>query len=536
MKKLLCLMLTLVFAIGALAGCVGSVDDQDAELGAFQDDGSEKLEISWLGYATLAGCSEGTASEKLLEEKFNVELKPIFAENANYTDKKNALLQSGEIPDLIYELDPAHVFADARDEYLFQLQYDVIKKYAPSIFADISDRAPAAWAYSYYDGKNYGLPNLNNTHEERAVVVYRKDWLDKVGMDVPETLDDLHDVLLAFTKEDPDGNGKNDTYGYNLSSTQFQGYFDDIFGAYGVLPFDWQEVNGEIVYGGLRPETVEVLKILNNWYDEGIIYPGFVELDKGAGDLFNSNLMGYGVRYGYEDHDLPTSTLSTLKKKAPDAELVYDTLVKGPKGDYGVRSWGYPCHVVGFGANGDDAPKKITRMLKMFEAMYTDEALLSEIRFGKEGETYIVEDGKTTMRVVPTEEYSDPAVCRLAGYEFNASGPTFWTPFAPSLETTESLRTTAYNEFREKYIDLNANLKDVFYKVDIVPSAPTYIVDIRNQQMTLMSKVIKGEIAADKYIEEFTKIWNGTGGEQLLKEAREQKNILNDIYKEIGIN
>lgn len=78
-------------------------------------------------------------------------------------------------------------------------------------------------------------------------------------------------------------------------------------------------------------------------------------------------------------------------------------------------------------------------------------------------------------------------------------------------------------------------MTDVFYKVDIVPSAPTYITDLQNGQQALIAKIITGEIPADKYIEEFTKIWEGAGGPTLLAEAQEQKIITEEIYEKIGI-
>ena len=41
----------------------------------------------------------------------------------------------------------------------------------------------------------------------------RKDWLAKLGLKEPQTVDDLYTIAKAFTEQDPDGNGKKDTYG-----------------------------------------------------------------------------------------------------------------------------------------------------------------------------------------------------------------------------------------------------------------------------------------------------------------------------------
>ncbi len=531
MKKVLSIALALILAIGMLAGCGGGSGVEQADISAFVET-DEKLEISWLGYAVLPGVEEGTAPELLLEDKFNVELKPIFTESAKYTDKKNALLQSGEIPDFIYELDPMHVYADARDEYLLEIPYAAIQKYAPELFAELNEKAPSVWAYSYYEGANYGLPNLNHAHVVPKLSTYRGDWLDKLGMEVPETIDELHDVLYAFTHNDPDGNGKDDTWGYSpYSSSHYQWFFAEMFGAYGVLPFDWQEVDGKIVYGGLREECETVLATLADWYKEGLIYPAFVE-DASGSKLLKMGTVGYSPESDYSDPKLATSNLSVLKEKFPDGYFAYGKLVKGPEGLAGARSWGYPCHVVSFGNKDEKSPLKATKILQMLETMFTDDALRVEVSFGKEGEQFVHEEDRF---YVATPEYTEGAVRRQAGYDNYMSGPGFWAAIAPSDELYNSSIATGRKEWLETYGDPATVLTDAFYKVDIVPSGATYVVDLHNNEMALMAKIIKGDIPADQYIEEFTKIWEGTGGPQMLAEAEAQKDVVDEIYTKIGL-
>ena len=539
MKKVLCLVLALVLALGVLAGCGGGNVKTSAKPKDFKHT-DEKLEISWMSYATLAGCKEGTAPEKLLEKTFNVELKPIFVEGGSYQDKKSAMLAAGDIPDLIYELDPAHVFKDVEDEFLFEVQYEVIKEHAPELYASINDKAPTVWSYSYYDEKNWGLPNINHAHMDSKAPIYRKDWLEKVNKEVPTTVDELHDVLKAFVDADL---GKGATYGYTMWDGHYQYYFGEIFGAYGVLPFDWQEVNGEIVYGGLRPEVETVLGILQNWYKEGIIYPAYAEgnAEKGASKLLTASQLGYNNFYGYQLPDSPNGLYTKTRAIDPNADFVWGQPVRGPKGDYGMRGWGYPCHVVSFGAadeTGETTPKKITRILEMLEGMYTDDKLLMEVRYGKEGEQYKVDRESTTSTSAydPIGKYKeDAANRRLEGYEFSLGGPTFWSPFAPSDEMNASTFTNIYKEWAKVYQDDNAVLYDEFYKVDIIPSATEYLEVLRTEQIKLMNQIIMGQvdIKPDQFCEEFDKIWKANGGEQMLKEAKEQKSINDEIVKQL---
>ena len=556
MRKIISIILAIILALGVLAGC-SKDDDKSAtnqktkktekeetketvELDDFQI-ADEEIEISWLGYATLAGCREGTATEELLEDEFNVELDPIFLESGNYQDKKSAILASGEIPDLIYELDPAHVYKDVEDQFLYEVPYEVIKTFAPSLYDSINDKAKTVWSYSYYDGKNWGVPNINHAHMATRTAGYRQDWLDDVGMEVPTTVDELHDVLKAFMDADL---GRGDTYGYTPYGSHYQFYFSEIFGAYGVLPFDWQEVNGEIVYGGLRPEVETVLSILQDWYSEGIIYPAFAEdnidLEKSATKLFTTDQIGYVSYLPYEDIGSKTSYDKSLKKLIPNAKVTYASQVKGPNGDYGMRGWGYPCHVVSFGwtdieDNEKDAVKVAT-ILNMFEKIYTDDDLLMEIRYGKEGEQYGVDYSSTAASAfAPMNEYKDAANRRLEGYEFGASGPTFWTPFAPSDDFYEASFTNDYKDFMDTYQNENAVLVDALYKVDIVPSAAWCIEVLRTEQIKLMNQIIMGQsnVAPDEFCEEFEKIWQRNGGEQLLEEAKEQQKINEEILKQL---
>ena len=250
-----------------------------------------------------------------------------------------------------------------------------------------------------------------------------------------------------------------------------------------------------------------------------------------AGDV------GYYPESNYSDPSNPNSDLRQLQERCPGAYITYGKAIKGPNGDYGARNWGYPCHVVSFGNVDKQSPVKTTRMLTMFETLFTDEALFTEVGFGKEGEQYTYNvDSTASGAFVPTENYAEAAQRRLSGYEFNTSGPSFWMPFAPTDDFYAKTATNAYNEWKNTYGDTEGILVDVFYKVDIVPSAATYIEDLRNGQMALMSEIIMGKKPADQYIEEYTKIWNSTGGPQMMDEARQQQSVIDEIYGKIGIN
>ena len=105
----------------------------------------------------------------------------------------------------------------------------------------------------------------------------RKDWLDKLGLKEPGSLEELQAVAKAFVEEDPDRNGQNDTIGllcdqrvggiYNSNHTM-----DPIFGYYGSYPRQWlKDESGNVTYGTIAPETKEALATLRQMYSDKLI-------------------------------------------------------------------------------------------------------------------------------------------------------------------------------------------------------------------------------------------------------------------------
>ena len=103
-------------------------------------------------------------------------------------------------------------------------------------------RDEATWdLMRYTDGNIYsiGIKNPNPL----SIIAYRQDWLDKLGLEVPTTLDEYYKVATAVAKEDPDGNGVDDTFAFGGYQNVDTSWFDHIFGAYGALPNYWMLQN-----------------------------------------------------------------------------------------------------------------------------------------------------------------------------------------------------------------------------------------------------------------------------------------------------
>ena len=215
-----------------------------------------------------------------------------------YEDKLNLAIASGDIPDvMIVDAQTLEQLA-AADAIEDMTPY--IEKYAnEDILENYAQTDGAALAAATIDGKVMGIPNVQPQADAPIMAFVRQDWLDKLGLEGPKTVDDIETLARAFIEQDPDGNGADDTVGLTgtLNPVQIPSNlhgFDAIFNAYGSFPtLFYRDDSGEIVYGSVQPETKEALARLAQWYQDGIIDPEFATKDTAkANELIASNQAG----------------------------------------------------------------------------------------------------------------------------------------------------------------------------------------------------------------------------------------------------
>src|SRR5919108_1037125 len=181
-----------------------------------------KLSISHIGGGSQAG-SDQSARMRALREAFpDVEIENRWISYAAYVDKISVMAATGDLADLQF----CNAFNDVPLMMANNLLLDtgpLLQKHGKHILAATPKEA---WDSTIYDGKQYAV--AHNIYDLNVWgLFYRKDYLDRVGLRVPETLDEYAEVLRAFTTKDPDGNGRADTFGRAFfTSVKFD---DDIF-------------------------------------------------------------------------------------------------------------------------------------------------------------------------------------------------------------------------------------------------------------------------------------------------------------------
>lgn len=215
-----------------------------------------------------------------LRDDYGINIKYEFMASADdYTTKLNATVASGELLD-IGGYDSIQL-AQLKEADLLVDQDPMIEKYGSDLLKEmIYGDGGLAMDCAKVDGVQVSIPYMCDPRPE--VVFYRQDWLDKLGLEVPKTMDDVRTVAHAISTQDPDGNGVDDTFGISLSKMISAGIGSSVwfFNGYHAYPKQWiEQEDGSIVYGSTLPEMKDALTVLQQMYKDGDIDPEFITKD-----------------------------------------------------------------------------------------------------------------------------------------------------------------------------------------------------------------------------------------------------------------
>lgn len=253
-----------------------------------------------------------------------------------------------------------------------------------------------------FNGHQYGLPELPAIPKREGLVI-RKDWLDNLGLELPTTLDELFEVAKAFTEQDPDGNGQDDTYGVGgfINQSGIGNRFDFIFGAYGVpgvWKFDDPANFGLNVRDPQYPGAIAYMKKL---VDEQVIDPDWPTLSR---DEFRARWKQGQFGIMWEDFAALTnkSNYTPFDENFPDAEWIPLPAPTGPEEEayYGVYTGRGQIFAMSQRAADAGKGEAIARLL---EWMATDGYYL--LGFGEEGVNFVLdENGNISAEGIPEDQ------------------------------------------------------------------------------------------------------------------------------------
>ena len=322
------------------------------------------------------------AYTRYIKSVINVQNVDVFeANDSQYDTNVSMVISMGSLPDIMV--------VSSQDEVEQLVEAGLIEDLTESYNNCISDRIRKMYE-SYgdslkdmvtYDGKIMALPETNITDGPNLVWL-RKDWMDKLGLSEPHTIDDVVNIVKHFISEDPgnngvDASGKPNTVGLAVDTdvTGECGYsseflLDIIFACFEAYPKQWiMNDDGEIVYGSVTDEAKEALSYINNLYNQGVIDNDFLlRTSTNICELIENGLCGsfFGPWWA------PNNPLANAVSRNPDADWQPYLIATDSDGTTSYHSQN-PCYKYVVVRKGYEHPEIAAKMISvMFDKVRFD--------------------------------------------------------------------------------------------------------------------------------------------------------------------
>ncbi|MDR3166926.1 MAG: extracellular solute-binding protein [Treponema sp.] len=243
--------------------------------------------------------------ERLTNAKLEIQYIPDYPERLNVTVASNdlpmvTLFPGGDKPSVV-EVDSVRAG-------LFWKIGDYINNYEWLRQLDESTIQNAT-----VDGELWGM--FRTRPVVRNGLFYRSDWAENLGLSKPKNLEDLYKMLKAFVENDPDGNGKKDTYGLAQES-YLRLVFAALSPAFG-LGNNYDIAGGKLVATHLQPGYLEMLKFIKRLYDEGLMNRDFPTISEAQRDEMMADNYGMAIT----SIDKGEFAIVSLQKLHPEANF-----------------------------------------------------------------------------------------------------------------------------------------------------------------------------------------------------------------------
>ena len=337
----------------------------------------------------------------VLAEMTGVSIEWINPSVTDQDTQLNLLLASQNLPDIIfYDWQSSYSGGLAKavtDEIAIPLN-DLIDEYAPNFKNLLEENPELKKQISLDDGTIAMFPSARTDPRVRIWFgpQIRQDWLDNLGLDMPQTIDDWYNVLKAFKEQDANGNGDMDDEipFVAAGASSLSSYLQSFAGAYGLVRDTFCVKNGKVVYSPAEAEYKDFLAEMAKWYEEGLIDSDFAAMDGTsvkslittdvAGAYFGSlagNLGGYNT---------------VLKEVYPEAQIVGAPWVTSTDGNAYQQEAQHAQAFTGAGTIVTTACEDPVMAVKWLDEHYSEKGTLL-MTFGIEGVSYEMVNGEPVL-------------------------------------------------------------------------------------------------------------------------------------------
>lgn len=342
-----------------------------------------------------------------IRENYNLDIEIQAAPTDGADAKLNAMVAAGELPDFIEAY--WTVGSVIAQQYIDQGVLIPIDQYLDDTPYLQSFLDEDAWTYMTLNGQKYALAQPRPLDNWDTVWI-RQDWLDKLGLEMPTTVDELAAVAEAFTFQDPDGNGQDDTYGFTATISEEApfGSLRAIFAPFGAWPGNnhIRIVDNQVVFDAFSPEARAALEWWHAQVEAGVVDPDWTanKTDNWR-DIVSQGKVGIvNAEFQFLRHCGSASCLGEIIEAAsPEAVWVQVPALEGPFGTYAAWA-GEPVDVrFWFTREAESEPGKMEAIMRFFnDAMNPDSELYKIMVYGQEGVHYKTDEtGRRIERIIP---------------------------------------------------------------------------------------------------------------------------------------
>ncbi|GIP31864.1 extracellular solute-binding protein [Paenibacillus sp. J2TS4] len=468
------------------------------------------------------------------EQDLGIKIKNKWVSD-KYSEKLKISIASNDIPDFfkvsaselqqLYEADMIMDLTEVFEQYATQTTKDWFR-------LDGGRQLSTAT----FDNQLMAIPATDNPYNSSNYLWIRQDWLDKLGLPAPQTMQDVLNIAKEFAVKDPGGSGKNYAFAINGSFIKGGAYdLQGFFNGYHAHPGIWvKDDDGKLIYGTIMPEMKEALKQLQELYNAGLIDPEFSVKD---GDKVNELVAANQIGMAYGAFWLSIWPLQAAavqnKQLVQDWQAfpivsVDDQPAKSST-DTGVSSY----YVISKKAKNPEAVIKIINKWIEVQMNLTDDNKV--YMFGKSG----IDKSALLWKINPTVFFAQdenlPAG-QLLPQAIEAKDPSL---IGPNPEMNSRYKrveqylagdTNMWNEWAiskpggsfaimHQYHEENRYQMDEFYGT-LTPTMLEKKGLLDEKAKEFFTKIIMNSIPVDDF-DKFVDEWNKLGGEQMTREVNE---------------
>lgn len=501
-KRVASASVAVIMLAGALAGCGKQTDPIDVN--------NPSIDIMCKSFnASSAGddspvveALENYLAQQMGTESFTLNFK--WAPQATYSEKTVTAMGSGVYPHAmlvgtrnssVIVAARKGVFWNITDAYAEDSKYTNLKQASPLVNKNIS-----------IDGKFYGIYRTRELG--RAGVSIRKDWLDRLGEPIPDTVEDLNRVMERFSTEDPDGNGVDgDTYGMIITN-YLAGPLDNLALWMGA-PNGWgySEEEGKLMPSFTFPEYIAAMDLIREWYQKGYVNSNLVSMPS---DKWNEQFLNGKAGIIIDVADRARRLAQNIEKIDPTAVVdVFGYVKKDAESEpRTLPTTGYDSFYV-IPTVSVPTTEQLDFMLGVMDHL-NDEEAVNLMNYGIEGIHYTVDENNYVTKTTDSNllaQFNDLNQLSMGLVSYPDGLKTAYT--VPVAEKIDAV-------YAENRIWAVANPAEPYVSPTYARRATSLDSIISAAKMNYVT----GAYSLDRYMEEVER-WKSMGGTDVINEINE---------------